>query len=165
MRYKAINTHYPVNHSGFSLIEVMIAVIVISIGLLGLATLQGTSIRKNHESYLRSQATLLGHEIFDRMRANRSQAIAGQYDLLLTETPAPSPKQCEDNGSAADECNAADMVIFDQDSWIQRVATSLPDGDAEISSQIFFGSQRALITVAVQWGKESTSEFILSSEI
>ncbi|MCK5922282.1 MAG: type IV pilus modification protein PilV [Methylococcales bacterium] len=141
----------------------MIAVLVISIGLLGLASLQGTSIRNNHDSYLRSQATLLGHGMLDRMRANRVQAITGQYDLALATTPS-SPKNCEDSASAAAICNAVEMTLFDQASWANRVALGLPNGDASISSQILAGD-RALITVTLQWGADSTSQFALSSEI
>ncbi len=162
-RLHSINAKPPTDSSGFSLIESMIAVLVISIGLLGLASLQGTSIRNNHDSYLRSQATLLGHGILDRMRANRSQAIAGLYNLALAATPV-SAKNCEDTASAAATCNAAEMTLFDQASWINRVAQGLPNGDATISSQILT-TDRALITVTVQWGADSTSRFALSSEI
>lgn len=71
---------------GASLIEVLIAIVVISIGLLGLAGLQTSSIKSNHSSYLRSQATLLAYDLSDRMRASRSAALSGDYNSSSSHT-------------------------------------------------------------------------------
>lgn len=65
---------------GSSLLEVLIAIVVISVGLLGLAGLQTSSIKSNHSSYLRSQATLLAYDLSDRMRASRAAALSGNYN-------------------------------------------------------------------------------------
>lgn len=159
-----VDSNCPSNSSGFSLIEIMITVVVIAVGLLGLASVQGTSIRNNHDSYLRSQATLLGHGMLDRMRANRTQAVAGNYNLALADSPS-SAKHCEDAGSAADICTTQEMTLFDQTAWVNRVAQGLPNGDATINTQIV-SADRALITITVQWGAVNPpSQFVLSSEI
>ena len=71
---------YAMRNSGFSLMEVLISVLVLSVGLLGLAGLHVTSIRGTHSSFYRSQATILAYEIADRMRANPLQARAGSYN-------------------------------------------------------------------------------------
>lgn len=55
---------------GVSLLEVLITVVVLSIGLLGLAALQANATKFNHSAYLRSQATNMAHEMVERMRAN-----------------------------------------------------------------------------------------------
>lgn len=65
---------------GMTLVEVMVAVLILSIGLLGLARLQMTVLRSNHSAYLRSQATLLAQEISERMLANRAAALDGAYE-------------------------------------------------------------------------------------
>jgi type IV pilus assembly protein PilV len=81
---------------GFTLLEILVALLILTIGLLGLGTLQMTSLRYNHSALLRSQATLLAQDILDRMRANRATAVGGSYVTGLTETaaiiasPAPS---------------------------------------------------------------------------
>lgn len=67
--------------AGFSLVEVLVALVVLSIGLLGLAGLQTRGVRDNHSAYLRTQATLNAKDLVDRMRANRTAALAGAYDL------------------------------------------------------------------------------------
>jgi type IV pilus assembly protein PilV len=65
--------------AGFTLVEVLVALVVLSIGLLGIASLQLSSLRWNHGASKRSQATLLAYDILDRMRANPNAARAGQY--------------------------------------------------------------------------------------
>jgi|TARA_B110000240_G_C13428330_1_gene422572 type IV pilus assembly protein PilV len=65
-------------NSGFTLIEVLITLIVFSIGLLGLANLQGQSINSSYNAHLRTQATSLASSMIDRMRANRQQATSTQ---------------------------------------------------------------------------------------
>lgn len=75
--------------AGFSLVEVLVALVLLSIGLLGLAGLQTRGVRDNHGAYLRTQAILCAKDLVDRMRANRGAAIAGAYDVdfgVLAET-------------------------------------------------------------------------------
>jgi type IV pilus assembly protein PilV len=68
---------------GFTLIETLVAVLVLSIGLLGIAALQLTSLQSNSTATQRSQATFLAYDIVDRMRANKRQAVAGAYNVTF----------------------------------------------------------------------------------
>jgi type IV pilus assembly protein PilV len=68
---------------GATLIEVLVAVLILSVGLLGLAGLQMTALKSNHSAYYRSQATVLAYDIIDRMRANRADALNGVYDIAI----------------------------------------------------------------------------------
>ncbi|WP_111658189.1 type IV pilus modification protein PilV [Isoalcanivorax indicus] len=72
---------------GFSLMEVLVALLILSIGLLGLAGLQTRGIQMNHSAHLASQANYLGYDILDRMRANREAALAGNYNRRLNDGP------------------------------------------------------------------------------
>ena len=72
---------------GTTLIEALIAVVVLSVGLLGLAGLQANGLKFNQGSMQRSQATLLAYSILDHMRADSAAAKAGTYDLALDGTP------------------------------------------------------------------------------
>lgn len=65
---------------GASLLEVLVAIVIVSFGLLGLAGLQMTSVKSNHSAYERSQATLLAYDLSDRMRAMHSEALNGRFD-------------------------------------------------------------------------------------
>jgi type IV pilus assembly protein PilV len=66
--------------TGSSLLEVLVAVVILAFGLLGLAGLQISSVKSSHSAYLRSQATLLAYDMADRMRVAREAAIRGRFD-------------------------------------------------------------------------------------
>lgn len=96
------------------MIEILVAVLVISIGILGLATLQGTATRQNSNAYLRSQATILAHDIAERMRANSENA--DDYVLAMADDPP------------TDTTRAAEDLA----EWIASIEKLLPQGDGEI---------------------------------
>jgi type IV pilus assembly protein PilV len=75
---------------GFSLIEVLVAVLVLAIGLLGVAALQINATRANQSAELRSQASMLAYFMLDAMRANRDAALAGSYNLAEWTCTPPS---------------------------------------------------------------------------
>lgn len=69
---------------GVGLIEVLIAVLVMAIGLLGIAALQATALRNSQGSMERSQAVIQSYTIFDAMRANRNEALKGSaYNIAM----------------------------------------------------------------------------------
>ena len=76
--------------NGFTLLEVMIALLVFSLGLLGMAGLLAVSVRTNHGAYLRTQATFLAQSMADRMRANKS-AFGNSPITTLTIRLPPAP--------------------------------------------------------------------------
>lgn len=71
---------------GLTLIEILVAVLVVSVGLLGLAGLQAGALQQNHTAYTRTQVSNLAADITDRMRANRERAEAGDYDIDFDES-------------------------------------------------------------------------------
>src|SRR3989304_2728195 len=73
-------------NQGFTLIEVLITVVVMAVGLLGLAGLQALSLRYNHDSALKNVATHQIQEIADRMRANQSGTSSGSYNNFSGQT-------------------------------------------------------------------------------
>lgn len=106
---------------GFTLIEVLIGVLVLSVGLLGLAALQTTGLRAGHGANLRTQATLLVNDMAERMRANRSGREAGHYD-----DPAPVAKAA--CAGASGTCSPQDMASHDRKEWDDSIARALPQG-------------------------------------
>ncbi|WP_026816749.1 type IV pilus modification protein PilV [Arenimonas composti] len=74
------------NQAGVSLLEVLIAVLVLAIGMLGVAAMQATSLRNSQGSLERSQAVVLAYGIMDAMRANMLAARANSYNMTLTCT-------------------------------------------------------------------------------
>ncbi|HUF71504.1 MAG TPA: type IV pilus modification protein PilV [Gammaproteobacteria bacterium] len=120
---------------GFSLLEVLVALLVLSIGLLGLASLQATTSRFNYGAYLRSQATTLAYDMADRMRANRDEALDGSYDVATFPSPAPV---C---GAVA----GATVAARDLSGWQSGLACSLPAGIGRIVRN---GNT---VTIGVSW--------------
>ena len=101
---------------GTTLVETLVALVVLSVGLLGIAALQMTSLRNNRGAHLRSQAQVLAYDIADRMRANRNVALANAYVVALGVTPA---------GGTLD--------ALDLQDWKATLAQALPSGDGEIT--------------------------------
>lgn len=114
---------------GFSLMEVLVALLVTSVGLLGLAALQAVSLKQNHGAYLRSQATQLAHDMAERLRGNRQQALGGAYDVDFGET------------------GGAGLAATDLTEWQARIDALLPAGDGAVS--VHAASGRA--TIQVRW--------------
>lgn len=81
MKYTHINLQ-----NGSSLIEVLIAILVVSIGLLGLATLQTQSLKSNHSSWIRSNATHMAYDISEQMRLHRDDALNGDFNFNVQPT-------------------------------------------------------------------------------
>ncbi len=111
---------------GFTLIEVLVATVVLAIGLLGLAGLQPALSRNNQTAYLRSQATHLASAMADRMRANTQGVLAEGY-----HNKSPTTDDCDDesdDNSAGKICSPAEMAGYDLADWNAALASQLPDG-------------------------------------
>lgn len=125
---------YP-NCAGLTLVEVLVSLIVLSIGILGLATLQTASLNFNSGANQRSQATVLAYDMADRMRANRQAALAGEY-AVAAEDPPPA-------------CGAPNLAgtVAAQDisTWRMALACRLPLGTGSITRN---GSE---FTLTVRW--------------
>ena len=122
---------------GFTLVEILVALVVLSIGLLGVAALQLMSLRSNHGSAMRSQATFLAYEIIDRMRANRAAALAGNYNIAL-------------GAAGAAGTVAGDDLI----AWKQNIARTLPAIDNAGVPEFADGSvvqAGTIFTVTIRW--------------
>lgn len=107
-------------NSGFTLIEVLVAMVVLSIGLLGVAGMQLSGLRANHSSALRSQATYLAYDMADRMRANVQGINGGNYNNLSGD---PGDPGCVSSG-----CTPASMAQADLHEWNVANAANLPSG-------------------------------------
>ena len=140
-------------HSGFTLVEVMVSLVVLSIGLLGVGKLVLFSARANDSAYLRSQATALAYSIMDAMRANRQTALAGNYDIAAASAAANPGVTCDD----AAKCPAATVLAqFDLYQWKTKLTAALgPTGDGRVTTAAVAdplnGTVSVTATVIVQW--------------
>ena len=132
--------------SGFTLLEVLVALIVLSIGLLGLSGLQTTSLRSNHSASLRTQATILSSDIVDRMRANRQAAVglAKSYDIDFGDV-APT-------GTCASSCSETQVAARDLFEW-RAYVERLPGGQSSISVD-----GDGVVEVQIRWADNRNSD-------
>jgi len=143
--------------SGMTLVEVLVSLIVISVGLLGVAALQITSLRSSQASFLRTQATALADDIIDRMRANRTVALSPTYgyniDFGQTITLSASSTR-------------ADHDRFEWKAALKKDLPKTPDGNFADGSILVVGT---LVTVTIQWGERDannpTMQFVTRTEI
>jgi type IV pilus assembly protein PilV len=105
---------------------VLIALLVLSIGLLGIGKMMMMSARANDSAYMRSQATALAYTILDAMRANRTMALGGGYDTLNV---VPASQAC---ALAAPGCTSDLQAQNDTFLWNQSLATALPGGQGTV---------------------------------
>ena len=113
---------------GLTLIEVLIAVLVFSLGLIGLAGLLIVSTQANHGAYLRTQASFLAHAMADRMRANPAAVWAGRYNSGAYPL-AVAPPAC----ASAAGCSPAQVAQRDQALWSRQIGQFLPASTAAIA--------------------------------
>ncbi|WP_266156613.1 type IV pilus modification protein PilV [Dyella silvatica] len=111
---------------GVSLIEVLMAVLIFSIGLIGLAGLLVMATRSNQAGYLRTQVTFLASNMADRMRSNPVGLWNGNYNS--TAYPTTAKQSCDINVA----CTAQQVAVRDQYLWSSMLTTSLPEATASI---------------------------------
>jgi len=126
-RTEQTGTHRTASCRGFTMVEVLVAVIVLSVGLLGLAGLQAASLRNNQQSYMRSQSILLVNDIAERMRANLPGVQSGAYNQSAGAAPMPNI-----NCSNTTGCSSAELASNDLAEWTTDVGNTLPAGEAFI---------------------------------
>lgn len=149
-------------NKGFTLIEVLVSVLVLSTGLLGIAGLQLTGLKNNYNSELRSQAKQLAYDIADRMRANSDEANSGSNYLIDIGEDASSLTDCETNA-----CSEQNMADYDLNAWKSTLQIKLPLGDGKIAYQNI--ADKRLFSITVQWddsrGENTVKIFTLRTEI
>ncbi len=101
------------NQSGSTLIEVLVSVLVLSLGMLGAAALQATALRNNQSNYEHAQMTVLTQSMLDSMRANIAGVTAGDYEMATYTCIAPT---------------GAGLAKTDIAQWINSVQAQLNPG-------------------------------------
>lgn len=106
---------------GYTLIEVLIAMLVFSLGLLGMAGLQIAGLKQNQNAYVRSQALVAAGDIADRMRSNVAGVNGDNYFGDEKSSVAL-------NTSCEETCTAAQLAAYDLDNWKFQLQSAVSDG-------------------------------------
>ncbi|MFA5684613.1 MAG: type IV pilus modification protein PilV [Lysobacteraceae bacterium] len=133
---------------GFSMIEVMVAVLVLSIGLLGMAALQAATLRNNQSANYRTQASNLAYELIDTARSYQTRDTRNVRSLVqplgswsATCAANSTPVSCTGNA-----------LTCDRQRWANRVCRGLPNGRGRAT---FDASDNELI-VELCWSDDRT---------
>ena len=130
--------------TGFTLLEVLIALTILSIGLLGLAAMQTMAISAGQGGYLRTQAVWQIYDITDRMRANSSGVKSNYYDNIDSGTVS-LPTSC----NPCDDLGRANWDAYD---WATSVQNTLPTGTATVTGD---GTN---FTITITWFDPSSRD-------
>jgi len=125
---------------GFSLLEVMVAMVIFAVGLLGLAGMQVIALENSSESSSRNQAIILAYSMSDRMMANRQ---ARDAYLVSSLTSLPVNDSC-----TLGNCLSSGIVSYDQSQWKQNINQQLLSGSGEITGAY------PNYTVTVRWDED-----------
>ncbi len=116
--------------TGFTLIEVLVSMVILALGLLGIAALQGISLKNNQDAYLYSQASALAYEMGDLIKANKVYWSPSNipYSVPTLVTTAPATQNPCPNCDAKDPCSPDNMAAHDYCYWQQKATTTLLTG-------------------------------------
>jgi type IV pilus assembly protein PilV len=118
---------------GVGMLEVLIALLVLYIGILGLATLQSIGVKYNHQSYHRTQAIMQIYDIADRIRANAPGKAAAYDNHAFAAAPLVLTKDC---AAVATACTSGERATYDLQSWRQSIQTFLgPDARGRVNRE------------------------------
>lgn len=145
-----------VGMTGFSMVEVLVALLVLSIGLLGLAGLQASGLRYSGNSALRTQALILTQDIIERMHANTTGVSAENYEIasvaaFTSLATAPNPN------CATGACTSAELASYDLIKWKQVIVQQLPAATATID--VVPSAPPGIIyttTITINWTERQT---------
>ncbi|MEE9426015.1 MAG: type IV pilus modification protein PilV [Methylococcales bacterium] len=139
---------------GSTLIEVLVTAVIMAVGLLGVASVQITSLKTNDSTYNRTQSAMSTYNMMDYIRANRESAIAGDYNISLSafsDLSTPS-------GNSIPET--------DRYHWFQKLNNNVPSAKAAINC-----NSSGICAVKVQWddtraeATTSTKHIVLNAQL
>jgi type IV pilus assembly protein PilV len=148
-------------NGGFSMVEVLVALVVLSVGMLGIAALYVSSLRASGSALLRTQAINLAADMADRIRANPNAGAA--------YAAAGANNNCV---AGAVDCTPAQLAADDVFRWLQQIAVALPDdgnaGTPQGTVAVAAGVAPRTYTITVTWVEPTVAaplSYVLTMQI
>jgi type IV pilus assembly protein PilV len=135
----------PVRSRGFSLIEVLVTMLLISLALLGTSGLQAYALKLNQGGQFRTQAVVLASDLSERMEANKAAAVAGNYVYTCPSAATVASSACGPTGAA---CSPSALATYDLLQWQATVASTLPQSTCSVVQTIPGNPSTYTITLA-----------------
>lgn len=143
------------SHGGFTLVEVLVALVVLSVGMLGIAALYLDGLRAGRTALYRSTAVTLAADMADRIRANATAGAA------YAGTGPGAAGDCV-NGDV--DCTAGELAADDWSDWSRQLESQLPEGaTGEVLVDVAAPAPTYTITVAwPETGQEQPASYSLT---
>lgn len=122
--------------TGFSLIEVLVTLVILSFGLLGVAGLLVSGVSNAASSEAMSKASQLAADMADRIRANPVVAMSATSEYITTYADAPP-------------ASPTTIAQRDKKEWLEALAVQLPQGDGKITNTVSGGQRK--VEIEVRW--------------
>lgn len=116
---------------GFTLIEVLVSILILSLGMLGTVGIQAFALQATRDARLQAQAAIFARELAEMMRGNKATAVkaaAADNPYIVSSLTPVSPNYCSRVANAGTGCTAlTDVANAEMTDWLSRVAAELPD--------------------------------------
>jgi len=134
------------SNQGFTLIEILVSIVIIAVGLLGVAGLQTVTLRQNYNSNLLTQASFQANDMIERMRANMVGVKDGAYDNVTGS---------EANPSCLPDCTPQQLAQYDANAWMATTKSALNDnGTGNVTGTVDYNGDETF-TVDIKWNEPS----------
>ena len=127
---------------GDTMIEILVTIIILAVGVLGAAALQVTTLKNLNTSHSASAAAIVAQDFSERMRANPTAALAGDYEHAAALEVFPN---CETG-----VCTRTELASYDIGTWWNQLTAVLPVGSAEVTRDI--GTNTFVLTI--RWDED-----------
>jgi type IV pilus assembly protein PilV len=143
---------HSVKQHGFSMLEVLITLVIVAIALLGTAGLQAYAMRMGKSGEFRTQAVFLASDIAERMEANKTAAVAGNYAVAAASSPSAAATDC-----AAGACDTGTLASWDISEWENAIiAVGLPQANWQIAQTT--AGNPSTYTILIRWTDRSSTK-------
>lgn len=144
-------------HQGMTLLEVLIALVILSVGLLGIAGALLIANKANNSSYLKQFAVQSAYNMFDRMKANSTVVSIGSYNASNTGTNGfPTAVSSPSVLCNSSNCTSAQLANYDVWQWLTQEVAQLPSGSGSITTSAS-PVAGTLVTITIQWDDSPAS--------
>lgn len=158
---------------GIAMIEVLVTVVILSVGLLGAAGLQVATVKQTNNSGLRTQALVLAKDMVRRIKTNRNAVLvndsvnSGNYGKTLG---APFPTTALTSCFSGQDCKPSEIATADLFVWSRLLQNSLPVDDELMRDQVFIcrdsnpdelpvcDNEGSILWIQVAWNESSTTD-------
>lgn len=137
---------------GFSMLEILVALVIIATALLGTASLQINAMRNSSSSQFRNLAVLLGADMAERIEANKEAAVSGNYAVAATSAVSAAGIDCGLN-----PCNPFSMAAWDISQWESALtASGLPQVNWSVVQTV--AGNPSTYRITINWTDRSSDK-------